>query len=85
MKIFRCIWVLLALPVAAWGQDAEQSATEFADSSFTVKEIRVLGLARVSEGSEKAHWQERANLLTPVAKAFSTDIGSEVASLGNAG
>src|SRR5690606_10304000 len=28
------------------------------------------------------HWQERANLLTPVAKAFSTDIGSEVASLG---
>jgi acyl-CoA dehydrogenase len=41
-----------------------------------------LDMARVSEGSEKAHWQERANLLTPVAKAFSTDIGSEVASLG---
>ena len=35
-----------------------------------------------SEGSEKTHWQERANLLTPVAKAFSTDIGVEVASLG---
>ena len=30
----------------------------------------------------RTHWQERANLLTPVAKAFSTDIGSEVASLG---
>ncbi|MBB4002963.1 acyl-CoA dehydrogenase family protein [Aurantimonas endophytica] len=27
-------------------------------------------------------WKERANLLTPVAKAFSTDIGVEVASLG---
>ncbi len=27
-------------------------------------------------------WKERAALLTPVAKAFSTDIGSEVASLG---
>ena len=41
-----------------------------------------LDMARVSEGSDKTHWQERANLLTPVAKAFSTDIGSEVASLG---
>ncbi|MDQ2704928.1 MAG: acyl-CoA dehydrogenase, partial [Pseudomonadota bacterium] len=41
-----------------------------------------IDMARVSEGSEKSHWQERANLLTPVAKAFSTDIGSEVASLG---
>ena len=28
------------------------------------------------------HWQERANLLTPVAKAFSTDVGVEVASIG---
>ena len=28
------------------------------------------------------HWQERANLLTPVAKAFATDVGVEVASLG---
>ncbi|MEQ1951011.1 acyl-CoA dehydrogenase [Mesorhizobium sp. CN2-181] len=34
-------------------------------------------------GGEKASfWQERANLLTPVAKAFSTDIGVDVASLG---
>ncbi|MEP9385770.1 acyl-CoA dehydrogenase family protein [Mesorhizobium sp. KR9-304] len=41
-----------------------------------------LDMARVSDGGEKTHWQERANLLTPVAKAFSTDIGSEVASLG---
>ena len=33
-------------------------------------------------GDGTAHWQERANLLTPVAKAFSTDVGVEVASLG---
>ena len=32
---------------------------------------------------EKAKaWQERANLLTPVAKAFSTDVACEVASMG---
>ncbi|WP_136646332.1 acyl-CoA dehydrogenase [Tabrizicola sp. YIM 78059] len=30
----------------------------------------------------EAHWQARAALLTPVAKAFGTDIGCEVASLG---
>lgn len=28
------------------------------------------------------HWHERANLLTPIAKAFSTDIGVDVASIG---
>jgi len=34
-------------------------------------------------GGDKADfWQERANLLTPVSKAFSTDIGVDVASLG---
>jgi len=41
-----------------------------------------IDMARVSEGSAKAHWQDRANLLTPVAKAFPTDVGVEVASLG---
>ncbi len=41
-----------------------------------------LDMARVSGESARAHWQDRADLLTPVAKAFSTDIGSEVASLG---
>jgi alkylation response protein AidB-like acyl-CoA dehydrogenase len=39
-------------------------------------------IARNSQGAESAHWQDRANLLTPIAKAFSTDIGVEVASLG---
>jgi acyl-CoA dehydrogenase len=33
-------------------------------------------------GHAAKHWQERANLLTPVAKAFSTDVGVEVASIG---
>ncbi|MGN6550038.1 MAG: acyl-CoA dehydrogenase family protein [Pararhizobium sp.] len=41
-----------------------------------------IDLARAGEGEEARRWQERANLLTPVAKAFSTDIGVEVASLG---
>ncbi len=30
----------------------------------------------------RAHWQERAALLTPIAKSFATDAGVEVASLG---
>lgn len=41
-----------------------------------------LDMAHASEGEEAKFWQERANLLTPVAKAFSTDIGVDVASLG---
>jgi acyl-CoA dehydrogenase len=39
-------------------------------------------MARATDGEVQRHWQERANLLTPVAKAFSTDVGVEVASLG---
>ena len=35
-----------------------------------------------AESAEQAHWSNRAALLTPIAKAFSTDIGCEVASLG---
>ncbi len=33
-------------------------------------------------GAGADFWQERANLLTPVAKAFATDVGVDVASLG---
>jgi acyl-CoA dehydrogenase len=36
----------------------------------------------MADSDDAKHWQERANLLTPIAKAFSTDIGVEVASLG---
>jgi acyl-CoA dehydrogenase len=31
---------------------------------------------------DRQHWQERAALLTPIAKSFSTDAGVDVASLG---
>ncbi|MDP2734130.1 MAG: acyl-CoA dehydrogenase [Hoeflea sp.] len=41
-----------------------------------------LDMARVSDGDEARRWSERASLITPIAKAFSTDIGMEVASLG---
>ncbi|MGE0279734.1 MAG: acyl-CoA dehydrogenase family protein [Rhizobiaceae bacterium] len=41
-----------------------------------------LDMARVSEGEQAARWRDRAGLLTPVAKAFSTDVGVDVASLG---
>lgn len=34
------------------------------------------------QGDEARHWGERAALLTPIAKSFSTDIGVDVASLG---
>ena len=41
-----------------------------------------LDMARVSDGDEAKAWSERASLITPIAKAFATDIGLEVASLG---
>jgi len=41
-----------------------------------------LDMARSTEGDQKLYWQDRANLLTPIAKAFSTDVGVDVASLG---
>lgn len=34
------------------------------------------------DASQRAHWQERAALLTPIAKSFSTDAGVDVASMG---
>ena len=41
-----------------------------------------IDMARIGDGEEARRWHERASLLTPVAKAFSTDIGSQVASIG---
>ncbi|MEO3386133.1 acyl-CoA dehydrogenase family protein [Mesorhizobium sp. CAU 1741] len=41
-----------------------------------------IDMGRVSDGDEAARWQERAGLLTPIAKAFPTDIGVDVASIG---
>ncbi len=39
-------------------------------------------MAHHSNGGKAAHWQERAALLTPIAKSFATDAGVDVASLG---
>ena len=41
-----------------------------------------LDMAKTGIGDDASHWADRANLLTPVAKAFATDIGVDVASLG---
>lgn len=41
-----------------------------------------IDLSHSSEGDAARHWQDRAGLLTPIAKAFSTDVGVDVASLG---
>jgi acyl-CoA dehydrogenase len=39
-------------------------------------------MARARRRRRAAHWQRPCNLLTPIAKAFSTDVGVEVASIG---
>ena len=41
-----------------------------------------IDMAGAASGDEARDWSERANLLTPVAKAFSTDVGVDVASIG---
>ncbi|WP_306119634.1 MULTISPECIES: acyl-CoA dehydrogenase [unclassified Roseitalea] len=41
-----------------------------------------IDMARGAPPHARPFWHERAGLLTPLAKAFSTDIGSQVASLG---
>jgi acyl-CoA dehydrogenase len=41
-----------------------------------------LDMARTGTADDARHWQDRANLLTPVAKAFATDVGVDVASIG---
>ncbi len=41
-----------------------------------------LDMARASEGDEAKRWAARGALLTPIAKAFGTDVGMQVAELG---
>lgn len=41
-----------------------------------------MDMARFCGGDAGRHWQERANLLTPIAKAFSTNTGVAVSSIG---
>ena len=46
--------------------------------------VLAVAIDRAKHGAEadRATWQARADLLTPIAKAFSTDVGVEVASTG---
>ena len=41
-----------------------------------------IDMEELADEAEHAYWKNRAALLTPVAKSFSTDIGCEVASIG---
>ena len=41
-----------------------------------------IDMAHSSDGDAKRHWQDRANLLTPIAKSFATDTGVAVSSIG---
>ncbi|WP_054309055.1 acyl-CoA dehydrogenase [Mesorhizobium sp. 1M-11] len=58
-----------------------KALTEIA-RSISYSCAHALDMAHVSEGEAASHWRDRANLLTPLAKAFSTDAGVDVASLG---
>jgi hypothetical protein len=50
--------------------------------SITYACAHAIDMAHVADDEDKLFWQERANLLTPIAKSFATDMGVEVASLG---
>ena len=41
-----------------------------------------IDMAAASDGDDVRFWQERANLLTPLAKAYATDVGVDVTSIG---
>jgi len=41
-----------------------------------------IDMAHHVDGAEAAFWQDRAALLTPIAKSFATDAGVDIASLG---
>ncbi|MBL0370792.1 acyl-CoA dehydrogenase [Rhizobium sp. KVB221] len=41
-----------------------------------------IDMVEVTSGADRGFWQERANLLTPLAKSIPTDAGVEVSSLG---
>lgn len=58
-----------------------KALTEIA-RSITYSCAHALDMAHISGGEDAGHWRDRANLLTPLAKAFSTDAGVDVASLG---
>jgi acyl-CoA dehydrogenase len=50
--------------------------------ALCVATAHALDMARATSGDEAKRWHERAGLLTPLAKAYSTDVGCEVTSRG---
>ncbi len=50
--------------------------------AITYSCAHAIDMSRASEGDNARHWNERAGLLTPVAKAFATDVGVDMASVG---
>lgn len=59
-----------------------QSATKAARAVCYATAVALDHAYHAVDGSARKRAHERASLLTPVAKAFSTDVGTEVASLG---
>ena len=57
-------------------------ALTHAARALTFSCAHALDMAHTSTGDTAKYWTERANLLTPLAKAYPTDVGVEVASRG---
>jgi alkylation response protein AidB-like acyl-CoA dehydrogenase len=57
-------------------------ALTVASRALCVLTAEAIDLSHALKGDDAARWAERAALLTPLAKAFSTDCGFDVASLG---
>jgi alkylation response protein AidB-like acyl-CoA dehydrogenase len=59
-----------------------QKAMTTAARSIAYACAQAIDMTHWSAGADASRWSERAGLLTPIAKAFCSDIGVEVASLG---
>ena len=53
-----------------------------ATRALIVFNAAALDFAKVTEGAESEQWREIADLLTPVSKGWTTDVGVEMTSLG---
>jgi acyl-CoA dehydrogenase len=60
----------------------EMKALVAASRAIAYACAQAIDMSRHAAQAERGRWAERAGLLTPIAKAFSTDAGIEVASLG---
>ncbi len=61
---------------------ATMKAEIFAARAIVLSLAQAVDLSRADSAAASASWAARAALLTPIAKAFATDIGVEVANLG---